>query len=118
MPRVSVRGRRVVAAFACSVILAGLVVGCVWWRESKKVTRDLDEARAAYAQKDWTAAERIARGLLRQNRQDPLALGLLARALYRQGARPGRDSSPGKAARDDLGGRRFFPVGSSVGSLR
>ncbi len=96
MPLVSVRGRRVLAAIACSVILAGVVVRGVWWREITKGTSDLDNARAAYAQKDWTAAERMARALLRKNRQDPFALGLLARALYRQGAtRPRQPSLKG-----------------------
>ena len=84
MPRMGMRNRWLVLAFAGSVFLAAAALGAVWWVKGHRRAGPLAQAHAAYEKRDWTAAERIAREQLKHDRGNADALRLLSRALFRQ----------------------------------
>jgi tetratricopeptide (TPR) repeat protein len=85
MPRGRVSIRWFFFAMACAVVVAGLSVGGAWWSKRDHRKSLLEQSRAAYNRRDWAAAQAKAYEQLKTNRDDPEALRLLARALFRQG---------------------------------
>ena len=99
------------------MILAGVACGEGLVEQGDRRAGTVAQSQAAYDHQDWLAAERKAREQLRKNRDDPDALRLLGRALYRQG----RDQAaaaiferltPDTMAAEDrlLVGRSFVPL--------
>jgi tetratricopeptide (TPR) repeat protein len=84
MPREGLKRRWLVPAAACGAIVAGVVAGIVWWGRRPHEASLVERSRTAYSRGDWREAERHAREQLRKNRDDPDALRLLSRALFRQ----------------------------------
>jgi len=85
MPRVDVRDRWLLWVIACALVLGGIAALGVWWGRASTPATALQRAIEAYNRQAWEAAEKGAREHLRNNRDDRIALRLLARALYRQG---------------------------------
>jgi tetratricopeptide (TPR) repeat protein len=85
MQRVGLRNRWLAPALVCALILAGASSLAVWRSTRYRQPGLIEQGQAAYDHQDWPAAARKAREQLRQDRNDPIALRLLGRALYRQG---------------------------------
>jgi tetratricopeptide (TPR) repeat protein len=113
MPRVGVRIRWLVLALASSVLLVGTGLGVVRWRKSHHRANSLAQGYAAYEHGDWAAAETIARGELRKNRDDPDALRLLSRALFRQLRDQPATAISEKLARDGMTAEDYLLLGQS-----
>jgi tetratricopeptide (TPR) repeat protein len=85
MPRVGVRAPWIFLVVTGAAILIGMAWCGVRWIQSARRRGPLEQGQAAYQHQDWPTAERKAREQLRRDREDPEALHLLGRALYRQG---------------------------------
>jgi tetratricopeptide (TPR) repeat protein len=85
MQRVGLRNHWLAPALVCALILAGATSLAVWRSTRYRQPGPIEQGQAAYDHQDWPAAARKAREQLRQDRDDPSALRLLGRALYRQG---------------------------------
>jgi tetratricopeptide (TPR) repeat protein len=95
------------------MVLGGVAIGVVWWAKSHHRAGSLGQGHAAYDQGDWAAAERIARGLLRNNRDDPDALRMLSRALFRQLRDQPATAISEKLARDRMTAEDYLLLGQS-----
>jgi tetratricopeptide (TPR) repeat protein len=85
MSRTEVRSRGRMTGVLIAVILGvGILAGWSWWRGTG-VVNPLRMGLLAYDARDWPAAEKAARARLKPHRDDPEALRLLARSLFRQG---------------------------------
>jgi tetratricopeptide (TPR) repeat protein len=67
------------------LLVAGGIVGGVWWVRASSGGSALKRAAELYKLKDWEGAERMARAYLESKPEDPAGLRLLFRTLYRQG---------------------------------
>jgi tetratricopeptide (TPR) repeat protein len=86
------RNYRLLVIATCIFVVGSSAASGFWWWRRGRPYRPLDAGRAAYARKDWPAAEKAAREHLKNHRSDKEALILLARSLFRQS----RDDSASK----------------------
>jgi tetratricopeptide (TPR) repeat protein len=78
------RNRRTVGVLVCLALVAAIAVAVGLWARRAPEVSPLDDGLAAYGNGDWTAAEKKAREQIKRKEDDPTALRLLARSLYRQ----------------------------------
>jgi cytochrome c-type biogenesis protein CcmH/NrfG len=84
MTHVGSRNRWVISAVLAGLILAVAILANARWKKANRAAELVEQGQAAYNRQDWPAAEAKAREQLKNDRQDPAALRLLGRALYRQ----------------------------------
>jgi tetratricopeptide (TPR) repeat protein len=84
MTHVGSRSRWVISAVLAALILAVAIMANARWKKANRAAELVEQGQAAYNRQDWPAAEAKAREQLKNDRQDPAALRLLGRALYRQ----------------------------------
>ncbi len=113
MPRGLVRNRWLVPGLACTVILAGVAWSGVRWIKGDRQRGALEQGRAAYEQRDWPAAERLALEQLRTDREDPRTRRLLGRALYRQGRDHAAAAIFERLGRDTMEAEDYLLVGQA-----
>ena len=113
MPRVGVRNRWLVPVLTCAADLGGRGLRRGLVEHERSPGGHPRAGQAAYDHQDWAAAERKAREQLRKDRDDPDALRLLGRALYRQG----RDQAAA-AIFERLGLRTRWPPRTTCWSVR
>ena len=84
MPRLRVTNRWFLVAFAGGVVLVVVTSGRGWWWiQNDRRASLLEQSRAAYNRQDWATARTKAIRPLKTHRDDPVALRLLGRTLYR-----------------------------------
>ncbi len=113
MPRLGVRKQWLVPALTFAMMLAGAAGGGLWWSKSDRRAGPLEQAQSAYGRRDWPAAERKAREQLRKGHDDPHALRLLGRALYRQARDQAASAIFERLGADSMAAEDYLLVGQA-----
>jgi tetratricopeptide (TPR) repeat protein len=115
MPHHSARRRRVATALVGAAVLGALLLGLfARWRDASRAAGPLERGASSYGRHDWHSAEQLARQHLKARKDDPEALRLLARSLFRQGKDQAALALCGRIADNFMAAEDYFLRGQAL----